>query len=105
MRMGIMFSLVSLGWLFFRADTVGQAFQLITKISLIPSSQSVQLINELIFFSIPLLFVQIWQAGKGDLLVLAKFRFPVQLLVNSLILVWIVVFGTHEFTEFIYTQF
>jgi D-alanyl-lipoteichoic acid acyltransferase DltB (MBOAT superfamily) len=105
MRMGIMFSLVSLGWLFFRADTVGQAFQLITKISLIPSSQSVQLINELIFFSIPLLFVQIWQAGKGDLLVLAKFRFPIQLLVNSLILVWIVVFGTHEFTEFIYTQF
>ena len=105
MRMGIMFSLVSLGWLFFRADTVGQAFQLITKISLIPSSQSVQLINELLFFSIPLLFVQIWQAGKGDLLVLAKFRFPVQLLVNTLILVWIVVFGTHQFTEFIYTQF
>ena len=105
MRMGIMFSLVSLGWLFFRADTVGQAFQLISKISLIPSSQSVQLINDLLFFSIPLLLVQIWQAVKGDLLVLTKLRFPVQLLVNSLILVWIVVFGNHQFTEFIYTQF
>jgi D-alanyl-lipoteichoic acid acyltransferase DltB (MBOAT superfamily) len=104
MRMGIMFSLVSLGWLFFRADTVGQAFQLITKISLIPSSQSVPLINELIFFSIPLLFVQIWQQVRG-LISTGKIPLSCTVIVNSLILVWIVVFGTHEFTEFIYTQF
>jgi hypothetical protein len=38
-------------------------------------------------------------------LILAKLRFPIQLLVNTLILVWIIVFGSRQFTEFIYTQF
>jgi alginate O-acetyltransferase complex protein AlgI len=104
-RMGIMFSLVSLGWLFFRANSVGQAFHLITKLSLIPSNQTINYINDLLFFCLPLLLVQIWQAYKGDLLILAKLRFPIQLLVNTLILVWIIVFGTRQFTEFIYTQF
>jgi hypothetical protein len=49
--------------------------------------------------------VQIWQAVKGDLLVLAKLRFSAQLIVNTLILVWIIVFGASQVTEFIYTQF
>ncbi|OGO64265.1 MAG: hypothetical protein A2029_02630 [Chloroflexi bacterium RBG_19FT_COMBO_47_9] len=62
-------------------------------------------LNDLLFFSLPLLLVQIWQAVKGDLLVLAKLRFPVQLLVNVIILVWIIVYGTGQATEFIYTQF
>jgi alginate O-acetyltransferase complex protein AlgI len=104
-RMGIMFSLISLGWLFFRANSVDQAFHLITKLSLIPTSQSVKYINDLLFFSLPLLFVQMWQAYKGDLLILTKLRFPIQLLANTVILVWIVVFGSRQFTEFIYTQF
>jgi alginate O-acetyltransferase complex protein AlgI len=104
-RMGIMFSLISLGWLFFRANSVEQAFHLIAKLSLIPTSQSVKYINDLLFFSLPLLFVQMWQAYKGDLLILAKLRFPLQLLANTVILVWIVVFGSRQFTEFIYTQF
>jgi D-alanyl-lipoteichoic acid acyltransferase DltB (MBOAT superfamily) len=104
-RMGVMFSLVCLGWLFFRADTIEQAFHLLTRISLIPSDQSINYINDLLFFALPLLFVQIWQATKGDLLVLVKLRLPVQLLANTLILVWIIIFGTRQFTEFIYTQF
>jgi D-alanyl-lipoteichoic acid acyltransferase DltB (MBOAT superfamily) len=104
-RMGIMFGFVSLGWIFFRASSVGHAFRLIANISLTPSAESVNLVNDLLFFSFPLLLVQIWQAVKGDLLVMAKLRFPMQLFVNTLILVWIAVFGSHQATEFIYSQF
>jgi alginate O-acetyltransferase complex protein AlgI len=104
-RMGVLFGLVSLGWIFFRASTVGQAFHLVANISLTPSTQSVKFVTDLLFFTIPLLLVQIWQAVKGDLLVLAKLRFSAQLIVNTLILVWIIVFGASQVTEFIYTQF
>lgn len=104
-RMGIMFGFICLGWLLFRASTIGQAFHLMANMSLTPSTQSAKFVNDLLFFSFPLLLVQIWQTVKGDLLVLTKLRFPIQLLVNTLILVWIVVFGTHQATEFIYSQF
>ena len=104
-KMGIMFGFICLGWLFFRASTIGQAFHMIANISFTPSTQSVGFANDLIFFTLPLILVQIWQARKGDLLVLAKFRFPVQLFVDTLILVWIVVFGARQVTEFIYSQF
>jgi len=104
-RMGVLFGLVSLGWIFFRASTVGQAFDLVANISLTPSTQSVKIVNDLLFFTIPLLLVQIWQAVKSDLLVLSKIRFSAQLIINTLILVWIIVFGASQVTEFIYTQF
>jgi hypothetical protein len=105
LRMGIMFGFVCLGWLFFRSNSVGQAFQLLTNISLSPSGQSITYAGELIFFTLPLLLIQVWQSVKGDLLVLSKLRLPVQLFVYSLILVWIVVFGARQATEFIYAQF
>jgi hypothetical protein len=104
-RMAVMFGFVSLGWVFFRVSSIEQAFYLIANISLTPSRLSATYINDLIFFGLPLLLVQIWQVIKGDLLVVAKLRFPVQLVVNTLIVVWIIVFGTRQVTEFIYTQF
>ena len=104
-RILVMFSFVCLGWIFFRATSVSQAFQLITRLSFTPSGQSISYIQDLLFLGLPLLFVQIWQTIKGDMLVLAKLRFPLQLVANLLLLVWIIVFGAHGALEFIYSQF
>jgi D-alanyl-lipoteichoic acid acyltransferase DltB (MBOAT superfamily) len=104
-KMVVMFGFVSFGWLFFRANSVEHAFQLISNVSVKYSSQSIQYVNDLIFFGLPILLVQIWQAVKSDLLVVAKLRFPLQLIVNTIILVCIIVFGPREVSEFIYTQF
>ena len=105
LKMGLMFFFTCLGWVFFRAETVQQAFQILANISLAPSEQSESFLRDILFYSSPLLIMQLWQAIKGDLLVVTKQRFSAQLLVHSLLLVWIVIFGARQTTEFIYSQF
>lgn len=105
LRVVVMFILVSFGWLFFRADSLAHAFQLIGMLSLKTSPQSTAYINDLLFFSLPLGLAHLWQAYKENLLVLSRQRVPIQVLVNSIILVWIIIFGARQVTEFIYSQF
>jgi alginate O-acetyltransferase complex protein AlgI len=61
--------------------------------------------TELAFFSLPLLIVQIYQYVTGDLLAVVKFRTPVRVIIYSMLLLWIAVFGVRASTEFIYFQF
>jgi D-alanyl-lipoteichoic acid acyltransferase DltB (MBOAT superfamily) len=103
LKLGLMFFFISLGWVFFRAETVQQAFEMLASISLARSDQSELFIRDILFYSSPLLLMQFWQAIKGDLLVVTKQRFSLQLLVHSLLLIWIVIFGARQTTEFIYT--
>jgi len=105
LKIGLMFLFTSLGWVFFRAETVQQAFQMLSSISLAPSDQSELFIRDILFYSSPLLLMHLWQAISGDLLVITKQRFSLQLLVHSLLLVWIVIIGARQTTEFIYSQF
>jgi D-alanyl-lipoteichoic acid acyltransferase DltB (MBOAT superfamily) len=104
-KMALMFSLTLLGWLFFRASTIHQIGYMLTHISPLHSSESVQLASQLLFFMLPLLLVQILQYVTRDLLILTKLPSLVRIPVYSFLVIWILIFGTNESAEFIYFQF
>jgi D-alanyl-lipoteichoic acid acyltransferase DltB (MBOAT superfamily) len=104
-RLLLMFSLTLLGWLFFRADSIQQISYMLTHLSFISSPESMEFFNTLIFFTAPLIVVQVIQYATRDLLILLKARIPVQILLYGWMLLWIIMFGVRESTEFIYFQF
>jgi D-alanyl-lipoteichoic acid acyltransferase DltB (MBOAT superfamily) len=105
LKMLVMFVLTLLGWLIFRATSVQQALYMLTHVSFVPSDASLDIAFRLVFFTLPLLIVQVWQYLKGDLLVLPKLRAWARVPVYSLLAIWILVFGVRESIEFIYFQF
>jgi D-alanyl-lipoteichoic acid acyltransferase DltB (MBOAT superfamily) len=104
-KMAVMFVLTMIGWLIFRSTSVEQIRYMLTSVSLVPSSDSMTFITELLFFGLPLFIIQLYQYIKRDLLIVPKFRTLLRLTLYGLSLVWIILFGAREATEFIYFQF
>jgi len=59
----------------------------------------------LLFYSLPLVIIQIWQHISGVLLIVTKQSTLIRGLVYGLLLFGLIVFGAREPTEFIYFQF
>ncbi|MCB8943379.1 MAG: MBOAT family protein [Ardenticatenaceae bacterium] len=105
LRMGLMFILTLFGWLLFRAHSLDQISYMITHISFATSSTSLELGKELLFYVTPLFLVELGQYISRDLLWITKWPQAARILVYSIILIWIIVFGARESLEFIYFQF
>ena len=105
LRVALMFMLVVLGWVFFRAESFAQIEYFLTHLGLRPSKASVELALPLLYCAAPLLLVEGWQHVKGNLLALTKLPIAPRVLAYSLLLVGIALFSVRTPTEFIYFQF
>ena len=104
-RMLLMFALVTLGWLFFRASSLEQIGYLLTHLSLATSAQSLIIVTDLVLFSAPLLVMEVAQYASGNLLVVLRLPTLLRVFLYALLLALLVVFGTHQASGFIYAQF
>jgi alginate O-acetyltransferase complex protein AlgI len=105
LKMALMFGLTMIGWVIFRSRTVEQIGYILTSTGFSTSPETLALGYDLLFYAGPLLLVQLVQYLSRDLLILTKlpalFRAPVY----AWMIIWIIVFGVRESTEFIYFQF
>lgn len=101
----VMFCFTLFGWLLFRSHTTEQILYMISHISFIPSAETTTFLRELIFYSTPLVVMQCWQGYTGNLLIPIKMKGPVQALIYTAMLLFILIFGVREPLEFIYFQF
>jgi alginate O-acetyltransferase complex protein AlgI len=104
-KMFLMFILTNIGWVIFRSSSVNQIFYMLTNVGLKLSENSFQLGYSLLFFSLPLILVQLYQYITRDLLILTKLNAGIRIPIYSLLLASICIFGVRESTEFIYFQF
>lgn len=104
-RLCLMFVLTLLGWLFFRADSIHQITYMLANLSLISSRETADFARMILFFISPLIVIQLYQYITKDLLILLKIRMPIQVFLYAWMLLWMIVFGVRESTEFIYFQF
>ena len=100
-----MFGLTMFGWLIFRSESVSQFVEMVTSISPQVSAESLRWTYTVLFFTTPLILVQVLQHRTNELLVLTRQLFPVRAAAYSFMLIWIVIFAVRQPSEFIYFQF
>jgi D-alanyl-lipoteichoic acid acyltransferase DltB (MBOAT superfamily) len=108
-RVIFFFHLICLGWLFFRAQSITQAFQMLHSLLFnFTFTRHLGLLSSLggIFWAICfLLFIQIFQFAKKDLLVVFRWNWFLQGVTYFIILFFLATFGAGVGKEFIYFQF
>ena len=104
-KMILMFTLTTIGWTIFRSTSVHQIGYILNSISPVPSILSLRFTLELLFFTVPLLLMEISQYLTRDLLILTKLRAFARVPIYSFMIIWIFIFGVRESMEFIYFQF
>lgn len=104
-QIALMFLLTVVGWVIFRSESLEQAVHMFTRISPELSRQGLSMAYDVLFFTWPLVIIELVQHRTGDLLIVTKQRPLIQVAIYSFLLLWIVVFGGREPTEFIYFQF
>ncbi len=104
-QLGVMFTLTNIGWVLFRATTVAQIAWFFTHSGVRTSGHTPGFAADLALAAAPLLLVDLAQALRGDLAVLARLPTPARALVIGLLLVGLTAFGVRTTSEFIYFQF
>ena len=103
----VTFHLVCLGWLLFRAESIGQAWGMLT---LMVTNHQVTAFTEygfglILFYVLPLMMYELWLSVRNDLDRLVKVFWPVRAAVYSYMALMIVFFHPVVKHEFIYFQF
>ncbi|MCB2173661.1 MBOAT family protein [bacterium] len=102
-----MFHLICLSWLFFRAESIGQAGQMLATIVTVPiwTPFATYALLSLIFFVAPLLLFEFWTERKGDLYALISANGAVQACCYLYMILMLVIFPPLRAQTFIYFQF
>lgn len=107
LAMVFMFHFVCAGWLLFRAESMGQAWQWLTQIAtdFEFTPFAAYMLSLLAFYAGPLLLLEAWLEYRRDLMGLVRIRWPARAAVYSygLLLLWF--FPPEAVHEFIYFQF
>ena len=103
----LMFHLVCVGFLIFRAETFNQAFMMLTKIftDMVFPEFAVFCLASIAFFVTPILVLEIWNEWSNDLLRLTKSHWLFRGLVYSYATFMLIIFQPIFNQEFIYFQF
>ena len=101
----IMFLLTIIGWLIFRSSSIDQITHFMFNFNFSLSNNSLKYIFELIFYTSPLIVIQIMQHKSNNLLVMIDKPKVFIILMYVFMIVWILIFGVRESPEFIYFQF
>ncbi len=105
LRMLLMFGLVTFGWLFFRAESLDQIWYMLSHFSLADSASSLPNATDLLFYSAPLILMDVAQYASGNLLLPTRLPAPLRALFYALLLAAIILLTPSDVTEFIYAQF
>lgn len=105
LKLVLMFSLTLFGWMIFRATSVSEIVYFIKNIGFSFSGTSLHSLQVIVFFSLPLLVIQIVQYIKKDLLFITKLSMLRVVAIYTIMLMWIIIFGVKDSVEFIYFQF
>jgi alginate O-acetyltransferase complex protein AlgI len=92
---------------FFRAQNVSEAFDMITSLALHFSfqSQAGEIIRNMLFYTWPLIIIQLLQYRKGDLLAVLSLPVRARALIYFVMYYLLVVYGVEGGKEFIYFKF
>jgi alginate O-acetyltransferase complex protein AlgI len=104
-QMAGMFVIVAFGWLIFRCTSVHQFVYMVRHAGLRPSANSLSFGHDLLFFSLPLILVSLYQYFTGNLLAIQKLNPWIRIPIYSLFIIGIIVFGVRQSMEFIYFRF
>jgi alginate O-acetyltransferase complex protein AlgI len=104
-KMSLMFILTNIGWVIFRSNSVDQIIYFLTQGGLGWSADTAEFLNTLLFFSMPLILVQVYQYFSRDLLILTKLTTGLRVPIYGFLALWICIFGVRESSSFIYFQF
>ena len=103
------FHLVCLGWLIFRAQSLSQIYTMLKTIAFIHrpifTNDTIYMSAKLIFFTLPLIIIQIMQYKKNTLFVFSKSNIFVRATFYCTYLLLIIIFGVTGAQKFIYFQF
>jgi D-alanyl-lipoteichoic acid acyltransferase DltB (MBOAT superfamily) len=107
LRMIIMFHLVCLGWLFFRANSVEQAFSMLSAIVMRPewTAACTPIAGLIAFYAVPLFAYEWWLNKQADEVALVRGPWPSRGLAYAYALMMMVIFPPSVAHEFIYFQF
>jgi hypothetical protein len=84
---------------------VDQIGYILSHVGWAASPETATLAYDLLFYAGPLVLIQLIQYLRRDLLVLTKLPTLARAPVYAWMIIWIVIFGVRESTEFIYFQF
>ncbi len=104
-RIAFMFVLTLIGWVLFRCHSLDQISHFLTRCTFSISEHTANFGYELLFFSAPLLLIQLAQHKSRDLMIMMRLPQPITIMYYALLLTWIFIFGVRESVEFIYFQF
>ena len=105
--MFVMFHLVCVSWLLFRAESIGQAFQMavtaVSDFSFTPLA--IGALGTLAFFVVPLMLYEVWVERKGDLEAVLKTSWLTRGIIYAYLVLMMIFFPSPVQYEFIYFQF
>lgn len=107
LRVTIFFHLVCITWVFFRAQSIDDAWHILTSMlfRFQPSVQLWTMILDLLRFAGPLFLIQFVEFWRDDPDWLSRSRWPLQGSIYAALILLMVVFGVMGGNEFIYFQF
>lgn len=100
-----MFTLTLIGWVIFRCQSVHQIVYMLQHSLFLSFDINAKNGFDFLFYSLPLVIIQVWQHLSGDLLIVTKQISLIRGGIYGLLLFGIIVFGARESMEFIYFQF
>jgi alginate O-acetyltransferase complex protein AlgI len=107
LRAFLVFNLVCVGWLLFRADSMGQAWGMLrlmaTNFQVTPLARSI--LESIAFYALPLLAFEYWVERRRDMLQLVKQPWFERAAVYSYCALMLIFFPPATAHEFIYFQF
>ncbi len=105
LRWAVMLALTLFGWLLFRATNAEQIWYFIENASFEPTKNSLNYTKAILFYTWPLVLIQLAQHFRRDLLILVRMPLPICAFIYALMLAMILALGARESSEFIYFQF
>lgn len=101
----LMFAFNFVGWIIFRSASVEQIIYMLGHIGPAWTSETALFAKRFLFFSTPLIIMELWQYIGGSLAAPAVRGVFVRSLVYGVLLAGIIVYGVRDPVEFIYFQF
>lgn len=103
----VMFHLACLGWVFFRAGSIGQAFGMLGRLGTGFELTPVALgyLSTLAFFVLPYMLYEIWVENQDDIDKIVVAPWPLRVLVYGYFVIMLIFFPSPTQHEFIYFQF
>jgi D-alanyl-lipoteichoic acid acyltransferase DltB (MBOAT superfamily) len=104
-HMLLMFCFTVVGWILFRAHSMHQIGHFFSEMGLQLSADSLGFGRRLVFFAGPLMALELYQERQGNQLAFLRWPLALRVLLLCALILWALMYGVREPTEFIYFQF